>query len=127
MKDQIAKIITDYLNKIEVPEEKWDGTVGFFPAEWPLPTCTIADEIAEKLAAAIAPTAISPAMPPCAGSTARASRRALIHQYNQIKLSECLDPSFKSCTLLQTRQRPSHARQRLRLPSKRQGTGTHRV
>ena len=55
MKDQIAKIITDYLNKIEVPKEKWDGTVGFFPAEWPLPTCTIADEIAEKLAAAIAP------------------------------------------------------------------------
>jgi len=55
MKDQIVKIIADYLNKMEVPKEKWDGTVGFFPAEWPLPTCTIADEIAEKLAAAIAP------------------------------------------------------------------------
>ena len=55
MKDQIVKIITDYLNKMEVPKEKWDGTVGFFPAEWPLPTCTIADEIAEKLSAAIAP------------------------------------------------------------------------
>ena len=55
MKDQIVKIITDYLDKMEVPKEKWDGTVGFFPAEWPLPTCTIADEIAEKLADAIAP------------------------------------------------------------------------
>ena len=55
MKNQIVKIIADYLNKMEVPKEKWDGTVGFFPAEWPLPTCTIADEIAEKLAAAIAP------------------------------------------------------------------------
>ena len=55
MKDQFVKIIADYLNKMEVPKEKWDGTVGFFPAEWPLPTCTIADEIAEKLAAAIAP------------------------------------------------------------------------
>lgn len=54
-KEKIIKIIADYLNKVEVPKEKWDGTVGFFPAEWPLPTCTIADEIAEKLAAAIAP------------------------------------------------------------------------
>lgn len=50
MKDQIVKIITDYLNKMEVPKEKWDGTVGFFPAEWPLPTCTIADEIAAAIA-----------------------------------------------------------------------------
>ena len=63
MKDQIVKIIADYLNKVEVPKEKWDGTVGFFPAEWPLPTCTIADEIAEKLAAAIAPHLEEPDFP----------------------------------------------------------------
>jgi hypothetical protein len=49
MKDQIIKVIAEYLNKTEVPKEKWDGTVGFFPAEWPLPMSVIAAEIAEKL------------------------------------------------------------------------------
>jgi hypothetical protein len=56
MKNEIAKIIAEYLNKVESPQEKWDGTIGFFPAEWPLPIYTIAAEIADKLALNPIPT-----------------------------------------------------------------------